>query len=379
MATKINVRSPYFIKVEDDSLASAILSLYVYEGTKETDKPASAQYTITKNAISNNNFVAYEVSELVRDYINVNFNQERTLDAYIQRVEDDGGIYEENSLLTSFSQELDNDYSSGTIWVEADVTLYPQVNGGGTAIETRYFDYIAFDGYTEFEDGLNAELSRTLLQSNTDIYYKSGQTIQVPVFSDEVTSVKFYNGATLHTTVTVSESQSTTGQIIYASSTSATTKIEVISDVTETINVYETTECKYTPYKVTFVNRFGALQNIYFFKKSTESLNTTQENYKANIVDLFALEYDTQRHQYQTYNKMGRESITMNTGFVTEEYNKVLRELLLSEQVWMTKGSDILPMTVKTSSLQYKTSLNDKLINYSIDFEYAFDKINNIR
>lgn len=379
MANKINVRSPFYIKVDNDSLSSTILSLYVYEGTKETDKPASAQYTITKNVISGNSFIAYEISELVRDYINVNFNQERTLDAYIQRVEEDGGTFESNSLLTTFSQDFDADYSSGTVWVEADVELYDAVNGGGTLLETNYFDYIAFDGYGYFEDGANPELSRTYLQSNNDIFYLSGEAVQVPVFSDDVTAVKFYNGATLHTTVNVSESQSTTGQIVYASSTSTTTKIEVISGTTETINVYEVDECKYTPYKVTFVNKYGALQNIYFFKKSTETLNTTQEIYKANNIDLFAVDYDLQKHQYQTYNKAGKENITMNTGFVTEEYNSVLRELLLSEQVWFTKGSEILPLNVKTLSLQFKTSINDKLINYTLDFEYAFDKINNIR
>ena len=360
-------------------MLSATMYLYVYEGTKETDKPASPQFTITKNTIGSNNYLVYEISELVRDYLDVNFNQESTLDAYVARIEADGGVFESNSLLTAFSQAYDDDYSSGAVWVEADVNLYTSTNGTGTLIETNYFDYIALDGYGYFEDGANPELSRTLLQSNYDIYYKSGSTIQVPVFSDDVTSVKFYNGATLHTTVNVSDSTATTSQIVYASSTNTTTKIEVISGVTETINVYPIEECKYTPYKVTFVNRFGALQNIYFFKKSVESLNTTQETYKANNINLFDLQYDLQKAQYQTYNKLGKESLTMNTGFVSEEYNSVIRELLLSEQVWITKGSDILPITVKTSSVQYKTSLNDKLINYTIEFDYSFDKINNIR
>ena len=128
MATKINVRSPFYIKVDNDSLSSATLSLYIYEGTKETDKPATPQYTITKNVISNNNYIVYEISELVRDYININFNQERTLDAYVARINADGGVFESNSLLTTFSQEYDNDYSSGAVWVEADVDLLDAPN-----------------------------------------------------------------------------------------------------------------------------------------------------------------------------------------------------------------------------------------------------------
>ena len=123
MTTKINVRSPFFIKTQPDlgSLSKATMSLYVYEGVKVTDKPSSAQYTIEKTPLSGNNFSVFEISELVRDYLDVNFNQERTEDAYIQRVEADGGIIETSPCLTNFSLEYDADYSSGTSWVEADI------------------------------------------------------------------------------------------------------------------------------------------------------------------------------------------------------------------------------------------------------------------
>jgi hypothetical protein len=37
------------------------------------------------------------------------------------------------------------------------------------------------------------------------------------------------------------------------------------------------------------------------------------------------------------------------------------------------------PLSIKTKNQTRKTKLNDKLINYTIDFDYAFDYINNIR
>ena len=121
------------------------------------------------------------------------------------------------------------------------------------------------------------------------------------------------------------------------------------------------------------------LQNIYFFKKSSERLRVSEETFKPNTFNEFDLRYDLQSHQYSSFQKMGRESINMNTGFVSEEYNKVMRELMLSERVWCTKDGEILPVNVKSSSLEYKTSVNDKLINYTVQFDYGFDKINNIR
>ena len=53
--------------------------------------------------------------------------------------------------------------------------------------------------------------------------------------------------------------------------------------------------------------------------------------------------------------------------------------MMLSEQVWVDNGTEVLPITLNTKSLQFKKSVNDKLINYTVDFEYAFNKINDIR
>ena len=52
--------------------------------------------------------------------------------------------------------------------------------------------------------------------------------------------------------------------------------------------------------------------------------------------------------------------------------------MLLSEQVWIYDGSSTLPINLKSNTLQFKKSVNDKLISYTVSFSYAFDKINNI-
>jgi hypothetical protein len=41
---------------------------------------------------------------------------------------------------------------------------------------------------------------------------------------------------------------------------------------------------KFKPAKVSFVNKFGAIQDVWFFKKSIESLNVTSEKYKSNTI-----------------------------------------------------------------------------------------------
>ena len=158
---------------------------------------------------------------------------------------------------------------------------------------------------------------------------------------------------------------------------------------TEAVKISTEPCSKYEPYKVTFINKFGALQDMYFSLKSTESLNTTGETYKSNAVDFGTLTYGTYKPQVAQYNKLGKESITLNTNYLSEEYNEVIKQLMMSEQVWLTRLDNpapdsnnletVLAVIPKTQSVTYKTSLNDRLVQYTVDFDYAFDKINTVR
>lgn len=393
MATKLNSRSPYYIPLTDVSLDSATLNLYIYSGEFGTDKPSTPQFKLQKDILgSTGGTILFEIGELVRDYIEVSFNQEYTEDLYAQRVVDDYGVFEGSSCLSAILNTLDDDYRSGCFWVEADCTLL----NPAAEIRSENFDFIAFDGYSYFTDGANAELSRTLLQSNTIIYSKSGEPVRVPVFTEEVTSVQFYNGGVLQSTQNISSSTNSNAQVKYATTTADVDEIRVISgDETLYLKIYQTEDCEttptniaptsgiYTPYKITFVNKFGVLQDMWFFGKSIESINTESKEYKANVINQELGTYDIQVHQYRQFHKKGKESIKMNTGYISEQYNEVIKQMMLSEQVWMTKTIDseevVIPIRPKTESLTYKTRVNDKLINYSIDFESAFDEINNIR
>ena len=385
MATKINVRSPFYIKASDSSLASATMQLYIYTGVFTTDKPASAQYTITKNEIDSNNYVVFEISELVRDYLDI---------------------------------EFDGEYDSQTVWVESDITMYDVADGGGSSVGTSNTDYIAFDGYGYFHEGTNPELSRGLLMSNNTVFRLNDSNVRIPVFTEDTTSVAFFYQGVEKRTQAISSSTNTNAQIDYVTvsgqdnndsyeervvadggtieTSSCLTDflrqldIGLVDEVyvssstgTEVVKILSTEECKYEPYKVTFVNKYGALQDLWFFKKSIESTNVTSEQFKASIFDQSTLSYKTYQHQQQAFLAQGKDRITMNTGYVNDDHNAVLEELLLSEQVWYTEITEteekVIPVIPLTKSITYKTSVNDRLANYTVDFEHAFDKINNIR
>jgi len=68
----------------------------------------------------------------------------------------------------------------------------------------------------------------------------------------------------------------------------------------------------------------------------------------------------------------------MNSGFVDEAMNETFKQLFLSERVWQFDGTNYIPLKLGSKSLEYKTRMKDRLINYEVEFEYAFNDINNV-
>lgn len=140
----------------------------------------------------------------------------------------------------------------------------------------------------------------------------------------------------------------------------------------ETITLLITDECRYAPIDIFYQNKEGALSSFTFFKKSVESLDVTSEMFEADRG-----QPNTGQHQFVTYNVQGKQKFSVNTGFIDEENNEIIKQILLSERIWKYENDTFIPLRVVTKSLEYKTQTNDTLINYNIQFEYAFNEINN--
>ena len=80
----------------------------------------------------------------------------------------------------------------------------------------------------------------------------------------------------------------------------------------------------------------------------------------------------------QKINVVGKKTFTVNSGYILESENDLYEQMLFSEKIWIYEDSAYVPVNVKSSSLQFKTRVNDKLINYQIEFEYAFNTIQNV-
>lgn len=145
--------------------------------------------------------------------------------------------------------------------------------------------------------------------------------------------------------------------------------IEIVyNGVTKTLLI--TDECRYTPQDIAFQNKEGALQIMTFFKTKKDSISIDSENYEANRGHGF--------HQKVKFNINAQSKFSVSSGFVTEDKNETIKQLLLSEKVWLLNDGVEIPINVKSSSQEFKTRQNDRLINYELDFDYAFNEINNV-
>ena len=146
-----------------------------------------------------------------------------------------------------------------------------------------------------------------------------------------------------------------------------------------TIEVRTISECKYDPYRVTFKNKFGVMEDLWFFKKSTVSMSVSSERFRSNELPERISGAGNVR-QDREYNKNGKTSLTLNSGFVDEALNESFKQLMLSEEVQLYDfNKDVRSsVIIKDSEFKFKTVTNDKLINYAVELEFSNNIIDNI-
>lgn len=346
-------------------------------------KPANPQYVIEKKYPLGTGqlYIYIEVSELIRDFLEV---------------------------------QIENGYTSQVVFVSIEKTTSDNSN---SVTETQNFT--AFDGYNYFEE---EQLFRTetLLQSNKVVFVPQDTLVRLPIYTDYDPTISFLKDGELVNSFTYSSSTLIGNKIKYLTLNGTSTydsfkdrvlrdggtleetqclidfldefEIGEVDEVVisdeynqgiERVKVKVLNECKYEPKKITFINKFGVFQDMYFFKKSVESMDVKKENYQSNILESTSGTYSRSSHYYREFDINAREKTTLSSGFLSEEYNEVFKQLMLSEKVWITEVSNtnvqVLPINIKTSNITYKTSLNDKLVEYTIEFENSYNVFNDIR
>jgi hypothetical protein len=59
---------------------------------------------------------------------------------------------------------------------------------------------------------------------------------------------------------------------------------------------------------------------------------------------------------------------------VDESYGEIMEEILMSEKVAVYEDNQWINIVPNRGSIDYQKSINDKTINYTMSFTYAFDQ-----
>lgn len=244
-----------------------------------------------------------------------------------------------------------------------------EIDSLGSDLPTSNMFINALEGYGYYHEGQNVDVkNKILLSHNNYIAYKNGHFI-VPLACGTGSPDPLVNGVSVPLNF-VDNTQNLVKYLIIPLG-SYSDVIEVSFDG-ESIDIEIMEECKYPVKEVQFINKSGVVELIHFYKAEKESISIKSEKFKNAFTN--GVSYDVQRHQIKELNKKSNRKTKIETGYLNPDYNTTIQELLESEYIWI----DGKPVNITTASLEFKTRIVDKLIGYSLDFEYAYDEINNV-
>ena len=339
----IFARSPYLIRIAETGQNGSKVELFL----SATTFSVSPQYTLSKLIPASNNIeTLYDISPYIREYIRF-----ASCSA--------GG----NAAVTNPTTER----------VNVRVKRYKLVVSTYTLLDTT--DYIAFDGSTYYESGYNFDLGDYGLDAGNYYYNPTSDAGKIRVTTGASFTARYTNLSTAVVTSLAVASSTFDIPRVRTANVNEGNKVEILngaSAVQATWYFYPLEECKYTPVIIDFVNKYGAWQREFFFKASNDTFSV--ENTEYNLLQTNSYNYNTLEGQRKVFNANGKKSIKVNTGWVAETWSEVLKQIMLSERILI----DNKPAKINTKSTELFKHINTNQINYSLDFEFAYDVINSV-
>jgi len=344
-------RSPFFVSetplVPFDEIRA---NLYIYRGDKISDRPLIANYSFSKRiVIALQPKISFDIHKIVNDYVKNNYT----------------AIFGSGANTTS---TLD------TVWCYVDAEIYFDY-----AFRYRILQQLLiFDGFGYTTELANPILNKKVLSSIDSHVIYSGADYPLYFITKDLVSINV-NGVNAPFTYNQDFNNQRVGYINISNYIGVSTSFNAVfvySDETVTHSFIIKEECRFTVINCVFKNKFGFWQTIPFNKLSKKSIDFESQDY-SGLVATYG-EYNLTQHEKKSFLLNGKEKISVNTDFISENYNTLFTELMLSEFVYLEENGTTLPVNLIKKTFEKKTKLNNKLIQYSMEFEYSFKLMNTI-
>lgn len=345
-----------------------ILDLYYWSGSL-TNSSSTANYTLAKYP-NDSSVGIFDVSRIV----NSTFNDSSYANtSYTKYVKANASFRYYNGI-----EYVTSSLASSSVIVALDgYDIFPNAIGTPLQSQSVYYPFLT--------DGPSSQ-SVYVEHGGTLSVYKGNLNTIIPtkiVYSGSGNSTGTYNlVATTNLTTTQIE------QVPYCPNASGFPLTLLGTGDTYSIQAYSGSvsigsklnfniECrkKYPNVRIWWKNRYGQFDKYNFNGVSKEQFNTEARVYQPQLGNWNSrtFGYNSYDTSIQRYIVDSNENLIVNTDWLDESYNDIFKQLLVSEEIYWQydekTGSETLkPLTIKTSTLDFKTHVVDKQIQYTIEF-----------
>jgi hypothetical protein len=143
-------------------------------------------------------------------------------------------------------------------------------------------------------------------------------------------------------------------------------------------SIYFGIECvqKYPNVRIKWKNRYGQFDFLNCFGSSNTAMQTDRRTYQPQIGSWegTSLAYNSYDSQMTAYVVNSKQTLNVNTQWVSQDYNDIIKELLQSDEIYwvVNEPTAILrPISIKVDTFNFKTHVVDKTIQYSFQFDWG--------
>ena len=132
---------------------------------------------------------------------------------------------------------------------------------------------------------------------------------------------------------------------------------------------------KYPNIRIKWKNRYGAFDYLNFDMINRKSITSSKRTYQPQLGSWQSATLSYNEYDSQTLNYIvdSNQTIKCNTNWLDEGYNEILKQLLVSSEIyWCQENTqEVKPLTITSTNIQFKTGVNDHLIQYEFNFAFG--------
>lgn len=133
---------------------------------------------------------------------------------------------------------------------------------------------------------------------------------------------------------------------------------------------------KYPNIRIKWKNKYGQFDYFNFYGSSATTFGTAQKVYQPQIGSWTSSTLSYQKYEtgIRNYTVDDNQTITVNTQFIPQDYNDIIKQLLVSDEIYWVydESSDLVrPLSIINNNMRFKTGVVDKLIQYTFTFNFG--------